>query len=118
MRTVNTGYTSRRGSIETASWVKNRNIVRHTPKTLGTLSLSAIVGMLVLIVGLIYVTQGVKATGYDYELSNIEREIDELTAKKEDLALEKARLAAIERAENSKVAVSMSNARVAGYVSE
>lgn len=118
MRTVNTGYIPRRGGVETASFLRNRNTVRHTPRNLGTLSLSAIVGMLVLIVGLIYVTQGVKSTGYDYELSSIETEIDELAAKKEDLAVEKARLTAIAQAENSKVAVSMGEAKVAGYVGE
>ncbi len=75
----------------TSSWVRNRNTVRHTPKTLGTLSQSMILGVLVLIVGLIYVTQGTRATSYDYQLSEIEDEISNLEAKKEDLAVEKAR---------------------------
>ena len=62
-----------------------------------------IVGMLVLIVGLIYVAQGTQATNYDYELSQLEDEISELEAKKEDLAVEKARLTSVAASENSTV---------------
>ena len=54
-------FTTRRGAratVGTASWSRNHNTVRHTPKTLGSLSNAVIVGMLVLIVGLIYVAQG------------------------------------------------------------
>ena len=99
----------------TSSWVRNRNTVRHTPKTLGSLSQSMILGVLVLIVGLIYVTQGTKATGYDYQLSEIEDEISSLEAKKEDLAVEKERLTSILASENSTVAVRMEDAEVSGY---
>ncbi len=109
----NENWTSRRGQAQ--SWNRNRNTVRHVPKTLGVLSQLAILGVLVLIVGLIYVTQGTRATSYDYELSEIDAKISELEAKKDDLALEKARLTSIASAENSKVAVSMENATPAGY---
>ena len=98
-----------------SSWVRNRNTVRHTPKTLGSISQSMILGVLVLIVGLIYVTQGTKATGYDYQLSEIESEISELEAKKEDLAVERARLTSLATSENNDVAVNMENANVTGY---
>ena len=46
--------------------------------------------MLTLVFGLIYVAEGTKATSFDYELSSVESEITEMTAKKEDLAVEKA----------------------------
>lgn len=114
-------FTTRRGTRATAgaaSWSRNHNTVRHTPKTLGSLSNAMIVGVLVLIVGLIYVAQGTQATNYDYELSEIEDEIAELTAKKEDLAVEKARLTSIAVAENSTVAAQMEDGQVAGYVAE
>ncbi len=90
-------------------------MVRHTPKTLGSISSAMIVGILVLIVGLIYVAQGTQATNYDYELSQIEDEIAELEAKKEDLAVEKARLTSIAATENSTVAANMEDAVVTGY---
>lgn len=71
--------------------------------------------MLVVIMGLIYVAQGTQATNYDYELSAMEDEIAELEAKKEDLAVEKARLTSIAASENSEVANAMENAGVDGY---
>lgn len=107
-------YTTRRGEVN-ASWSRNHNVVRHTPKTLGSISSAMIVGILVLIVGLIYVAQGTQATNYDYELSQIEDEIAELEAKKEDLAVEKARLTSIAATENSTVAANMEDASVTGY---
>ena len=98
-----------------STWVRNRNTVRHTPKTLGSVSQTVILGVLVLVVGLIYVTQGTKATSYDYELSKVEGEIAELQAKKEDLAVEKAKLMSIGANDESKVAAEMEVAQVSGY---
>ena len=117
------GMTRRMGAVGlnatmSTSWARGHNTVRHIPKTLGTMSLSAIMGMLVLIVGLIYVTQGTRAAGMDYELSNIENEINDLTMRKEDLAVEKARMTAIATAENSTVAVAMEDGPVQGYAGE
>ena len=105
-------YTAQRREM---SWSRNRNTVRHTGKTLGSMSLFSMFGLLILIVGLIYVTQGTRATAYDYELSKIETEIDELQAQKDDLAIEKARLTSIASAESSTVAAAMEDANVGGY---
>ncbi len=112
-------YTTRRGNVTSINgWSRNCNTVRHTPKTLGSISNATIVGLLVLIVGLIYVSQGTQATNYDYQLSEIENEISELQAKKEDLAVERARLTSIASSENSTVASNMENATVSGYADE
>lgn len=108
-------YTTRRAATNGSGWSRNQNTVRHKPKSLGSISNAMIVGLLVLIVGLIYVAQGTKATNYDYELSAIEDEISELEAKKEDLAVEKARLTSIASSENSTVAQTMEGASVGGY---
>ena len=108
-------YVARRREIEAAPWMRNHNTVRHTPKTLGSMSLAVVIGLLVLVVGLIYVTQGTRATAYDYELSNVEAEINELMAQREDLAVEKARLTAVATSEQSAVAMNMAEASVAGY---
>lgn len=115
--TMRNEYVSRRGMV-TNSWSRNQNTVRHSSKSLGNLSLTFIFGLMVLIVGLIYATQGVKATSYDYELSNIEDEITELTARKEDLAVEKARLTSIAASENSEVAAAMQDGSASGYANE
>ncbi len=112
-------YVSRRSvATTTNTWSRNYNTVRHTQKTIGPLAYSFLVGVMVLIVGLIYVSQSTRATNYDYELSAIDSEIAELQAKKEDLAVEKARLTSIAAAEGSEVAASMEAGQAAGYVSE
>ncbi|MBQ7802835.1 hypothetical protein IJ380_03205 [Candidatus Saccharibacteria bacterium] len=98
-----------------STWVRNRNTVRHTPKSLGSVSQSVILGVLVLVVGLIYVTQGTKATSYDYELSEIESEIAELEARKGDLEIERDRLTSIAASNTSEVAAAMELATVSGY---
>lgn len=112
-------YRSQRGmtnyGASGAAWSRNRNTVRHEMKSLGTTSFTIIVAMLVLVVGLIYVTQGTKATDYDYKLSEIETQIDELEAEREDLAVERARLTSIAASENSTVAQAMEEAKPAGY---
>lgn len=109
----NQTYTARRG--ESANFVRNRNTVRHATKGLGSISQIVIVSMITLVFGLIYVAEGTKATGYDYEISNVETEISEMTAKKEDLAVEKARLTSVAAAKNSTVAAAMETATVTGY---
>lgn len=109
-------YVSRRGSM--AAWSRNYNTVRHETKAMGPMVLTLMLVTTVLMVGLVAATQGTKATSYDYKISNMEDEISELTAKKEDLAVEKARLTSIAAAENSEVAAQMETAEVSGYANE
>ncbi len=111
-----TTYVSRREM--SAGFVRNRNIVRHTKKSLGSISQIVIVSMLTLAFGLIYVAEGTKATSFDYEISAVESEITEMTARRDDLAVEKARLTSVATARNSAVAASMEDAYVTGYAAE
>lgn len=111
-----TTYITRREQQMT--FARNRNTVRHTKRSLGSISQIVIVSMLTLIFGLIYVAEGTKATSFDYELSNVETEITEMSAKKEDLAVEKARLTSVAAAKNSTVAANMEAATVSGYAAE
>ena len=74
--------------------------------------------MLTLVFGLIYVAEGTKATNFDYEISAIETEIAEMAARRDDLAVEKARLTSVANAKNSTVAANMENATVTGYATE
>ena len=111
-----TTYISRRATGTT--FVRNRNTVRHTRRSLASISQIVIVGMLTLVFGLIYVAEGTKATGFDYEISSVESEIAEMNVKLDDLSVEKARLNSIATAEQSSVAASMENATVTGYAAE
>ena len=115
----NQTFVTRRGSSSTsANWTRNRNTVAYGKNGLGKVSYGVVVGMLTLIVGLIYVAQGTKATSYDYQISEVEGEIAELTAKKDDLAVEQARLTSIAKANESAVAVAMEDAKATGYAAE
>ena len=112
-----TTYVNRRG-VTSNSFARNRNTVRHTKRSLGSISQIVIVSMLTLIFGLIYVAEGTKATSFDYELSSVESEISEMTTRKDDLAVEKARLNSVATAKNSTVAANMEDAVVSGYATE
>jgi cell division protein FtsL len=112
-----TTYVTRRG-VTSNSFARNRNTVRHTKRSLGSISQIVIVSMLTLIFGLIYVAEGTKATSFDYELSSVESEISEMTTRKDDLAVEKARLNSVATAKNSTVAANMEDAVVSGYATE
>ncbi len=112
----NQTYVTRRAPA--ATFVRNRNTVRHTKRSLGSISQVIIVGMLTLIFGLIYVAESTKATSFDYEISSVETEITEMNAKLDDLAVEKARLNSVAAAESSTVAAAMEDATVTGYAKE
>ncbi|MBQ2623410.1 hypothetical protein IJG12_03795 [Candidatus Saccharibacteria bacterium] len=112
----NQTYVTRRAPA--ATFVRNRNTVRHTKRSLGSISQVIIVGMLTLIFGLIYVAESTKATSFDYEISSVETEITEMNAKLDDLAVEKARLNSVAAAESSTVAAAMEDATVTGYATE
>lgn len=112
-----TTYVTRRQAIG-GSFARNRNTVRHTKRSLGSISQIVIVSMLTLVFGLIYVAEGTKATGFDYELSSVENDIAEMNAKKDDLAVERARLNSVASIENSAIASAMEDATVSGYAKE
>ncbi len=109
-------YVSRREPV--ASFTRNRNLVRHSKRSLGSISQIVIVSMITLVFGLIYVAEGTKVTSFDYEISAVESEITEMTAKRDDLAVEKARLNSVATAKNSTVAAAMENASVTGYAAD
>ena len=116
-------FTTRRGATgtshrTTSTFARNYNTVTIKKRGLGSISQIVIVVMLTVIMGLIYVSEGTKATSYDYEISNVETEITEMNAKKDDLAVEQARLSSIASAKNSTVAANMEDATVSGYVTE
>ncbi len=113
---LNQTYVTRRTTG--ASFTRGRNTVRHTKRNLGSISQIVIVSLITLVFGLIYVAEGTKATGFDYEISAVESEISEMTARRDDLAVEKARLTSIAAAKNSTVAANMEQSTVTGYATE
>ena len=98
------------------SFSRNRNTIKFSGTgKLGKFTLIGIFFALLLNLGLIYVDQSAKATSYDYQLSNLSDQIDDLEAKKEDLAVERARLTSIANSNNSKVAAAMETSKEPKY---
>ncbi len=105
--------------VSASAWGRNRNAVRHEPRaSLGPVSHTVTVMLLVLVVGLIYVTQGTKATSYDYALNGVNGEIAGLEAERNSLAAENARIMAAAASEGNEVASSMVDAKTVGHVAE
>lgn len=98
------------------SFSRNRNTIKFSGT--GKISRFALFGVfatLLLNLAMFYVDQSAKATSFDYQLSDLSNQIDELEARKEDLAVEKARLTSIANSNSSKVAAAMENAKGAEY---
>ena len=107
-RTRLDGYT---GTPSYASFGRNYNMVRHQPKvTLGPVSYGLAMMALALVAGLIYITQGPRATGYDYDLQATQAQVAQYEAMRNDLALENARLTSVVASESSEVAANMVDA--------
>ena len=99
-----TQFSSRRSN----GWSRNQNTTRFASNVkLGPVTHTVLVALMITVLGLIYLTQATRATGYDYEAQKIDNEIAELATQKTDLEVENARLTALESVENSQVARTM-----------
>lgn len=116
--TTQTTYISRREANFSGSFVRGRNTVRHTKRSLGSISYFIFAGLILIGFGLFYVVSSTSPTSFDYEISAVESEISEMTARRDDLAVEKARLTSVATAKSSTVAMAMEDASVSGYAAE
>jgi hypothetical protein len=90
---------------------RNYNLVRHQPKVvLGPVRYGIAMMGLALVAGLVYVTQGPRATAYDYEIQSVQTEVARYESMRDDLALENARLTSVVASERSEVAANMVDA--------
>ncbi len=97
-------YTSRRRQ----NWSRNQNTTRFVSSVkLGPVAHTVLVALMITVLGLIYLTQATRATGYDYEAQRIQSQISELNDEKADLEIENARLTALETIKDSSVAKEM-----------
>lgn len=118
---MSTYYASRRLTrTNSASWSRNRNIVRHDQKTtLGPISHIIFLSVLVLLVGLLFTSQSAKVTDYDLEIAKADSVITELEAQRDSLAVENAKItAAVSDVSTNEVAASMVDANSADFVQE
>lgn len=115
-------YVSRRmtSSSSSASWVRNRNAVRHAPKvSLGPISHTITCLLFVVLLGFIYLGQSSKVTDYDVSLAEVNAEISSLEAQRDALVVENAKLtASAATEEKNEVASTMVDAQSADFVKE
>lgn len=96
---------------------RNQNSVGFTSAIkLGPVMNIAMLALMVTVLGLIYLTQATKASGYDYAIQKIDSEISELTIQKQDLEFENARLASLKQTQSSQVASNMKTPNDVQYV--
>ena len=114
-------YTSRRQAnwapSRTQSYGRNQNLAMFQPSVkLGPIAHTILVALMILVLGLIYLTQTTKPVGYAYEAQKTDAEIAELEPRKADLEVENARLTALETIEGGSVAQEMTTPESINYV--
>ncbi len=114
--TQNTNYyVSRRQQ----NWSRNQNTTRFQSNVkLGPVAHTVLVALMIIVLGLIYVTQATRTTSYDYEAQKIDNQIADYNEQKSELEVENARLTALETIKNSSVAKEMTSPSSTHYVQE
>lgn len=98
------------------SWGRNQNTTRFvSPVKLGPVTHTIMVALMILVLGLIYLTQASGSAAYDYRASELNSQISELSTKKADLEVENARLSSLEPVKNSDVARAMTEPATVEY---
>lgn len=101
---IDQNYSSRRRQ----NWSRNQNTVAFVSAIkLGPMTNVVLIALMITILGLIYLTQATRTTGYDYATQKIDNQIMALNAQKSDLEIENARLVSLETVKNSSVASTM-----------
>lgn len=89
-------------------WRRNQNITSFAPSvSLGPISHTILVALMIAVLGLIYLTQVTKTSGYGYDINGLEQKLETLSVQKEELTNQNARLSALKTVENSDVAKAM-----------
>lgn len=108
-------FNSRRQS----NWGRNQNTVAFASAVkLGPITHTVLVALMITVLGLIYLTQATRVSGYDYTADAISSEISSLTKQKNDLEVENARMTALQNVKNSSVAKAMTTPTDVQSVSE
>ena len=108
-------FNSRRGG----NWNRNQNTVAFASAVkLGPITHTVIVALMITVLGLIYLTQATRASGYDYAASETTDKISALTDEKKDLEVENARLTALQAVKTSSVDKNMTTPTDVQHVSE
>lgn len=105
-------------SRSSATWGRNRNAVRYDSKvTLGPISHTITVVLILLLLGFIYLTQSAKVASFDVGLAEANSEIANLEVQRDALAVENAKITAAASSEDTnEVAARMVEAHSSDFV--
>lgn len=108
-------FDSRRQS----NWSRNQNTVAFASAIkLGPITHTVIVALMIAILGLIYLTQATRVSGYDYTANTVSDKISSLEQQKNNLEVDNARLTALQTVKDSSVAKAMTAPTSTQHVSE
>ena len=101
------------------NWQRNQNTVAFASAIkLGPVTHTVLIALMITILGLIYLTQATRASGYDYTASEVQGKISALTDQKKELEVQNARLMALQTVQNSSVAKAMTTPTDVQHVTE
>ena len=87
---------------------RNYNSVSYASVVkLGPVAHTILIALMITVLGLIYLTQATRVSGYDYTANAVSDKIATMTEQKNDLEVENARLTALQSVKNSNVAKAM-----------
>lgn len=118
MYKTNTNYVSRRRQtqVSSRSYGRNNNIAIFQPTAkLGAVTQFLMLGVLIAVLGIIFLMNSSKPALYGNEIQQIDSKISDLETKKDDLEVENARLTALSNIENSEVAKKMTTPASVSY---
>lgn len=87
---------------------RNQNTVRFKmPVSLGPVSHTVLIALMLAVLGLVYLTQITKTSTFGYQKNDLTEQRSQLASENSDLQVETARLQALERVQQSNVAKAM-----------
>ncbi|MEO8691802.1 MAG: hypothetical protein ABI397_03405 [Candidatus Saccharimonas sp.] len=102
-----------------SNWGRNQNTVAFASAIkLGPITHTVLVALMIAVLGLIYLTQATRVSGYDYAANSVSDKISSLSQEKENLEVENARLTALQTVKDSSVAKAMVAPSSTQHVSE
>lgn len=95
---------------------KNQNIVRNKIKIQsGPVTATLMLVGMVILLGLMYLSQVTKTSTFNYKISNLENKQNELQAQKDNLSIDAARLQSIAEAKKAAENAQLSQIKTVSY---
>ncbi len=99
----------KKSACRSGNFRRGQNAVRFRPSvnSIGPVANTIILGLIVCLIGLIYLVQNSKTNNYGYEIQGLKQKTAELKRGNDELMVESARLQSIEKVKSSPVTASL-----------